>query len=1099
MPTAKNTTWGIRTRPDGKIPGSPLTKTELELIIQAEDDIYWTVDMFFEFENLFASKRESQSSGKHRGGKYNQYPLYSGNYLGGFISVLLEDTDVDTDYDIIVLAFRILNEIDLFLKKVKPGDGVSADSLVPDRLEKFREYLSKRKAAGTNFERAYIAFHEDLLDRFLSGGGVGDFFPDDEDDPFGDEDTIGGMQFEKLHETLKSELETCRKNGVEMHHLRLFLLSNIELIRGNKTDGVEYFDAIPLQTAHEIKQRELAVLDMGFDISSDENYFRSRINSAVDRLLGFSLSPREMMKIYDVLKKLSREDDAREVLFRTMLVNKDHYICDNILRELKSPGDPVKDRAVEYALEIYNELDKLPPGDSDGQYSYYLANRARESAIELLKLHGRHNELINRFTEKMKIEGEKFESGIKLAEIYIVSGKVDTAAEILLSIEKDTPDNFARVKEYAQWLRRAKQHERASSVEISAYEKNPSLVFKNYLNTASVFRSAGEYEKLFEIIEKISEKELEKNQYQVSSFLGETVQTKETREAALKLLERLWNFKDDEWKTYLVREFRLRWPKSMLPKVREFVFKSLAITPDMKDRFDTIHDIVNWEKDDVTSNSTYYLARLTPEQLEEDLKLLVKYLEIYEATKSPAIWQNGKLFEAMILRRLGRADETKAVFEEILASEKLMESLEPSIGILVNELVAFEPKTEELRDRTISLLEKMMAGDHSGMIDYAIVQLMSLYAEKYGPQKSREFAIGFLENIIPQIGRARTESECIRITYAKHNFDFWEANYWIEVFALEAEKYGYLTDFLVLLRENCRNIEWRKKMYKFFDDHSETDLLMLITSSDLDVDEICANPGSYVPFGPAPGNPGSSIELGIYASIPDSFGECGCDEEEEDWDEPEDSDDATETPPADGEKEQTEELEIKLGSKFLEALPRIAKERPDDFRNMRNSLGLMLEQYPNDPYLCMAASMFALVSEEDDPLLEITRWVKNNEKTYGNHFSDASVYIGVWCIAREIFVSEKYASDAKTTNEALALTEFAITLEDGLIAYYSEEICSALFNDLHENFPENLPEEIELPEKISAVLGLYVENEEDEDQNNGERPRRERLWNSDGW
>ncbi|MEM9828273.1 MAG: tetratricopeptide repeat protein, partial [Planctomycetota bacterium] len=244
--------------------------------------------------------------------------------------------------------------------------------------------------------------------------------------------------------------------------------------------ALEALDAIRPLDSRMLVQKEMAAMQLASQLGDSD-----RAKVAAKRLFGMRLDTQTQLSLAQKLQALDMVDEAKAVLQRTRGGRaKDESTLLAIARQFERSGD--KQSAAEVA---YSLLKRLDSGRTTSNVDYY-----RRSAINLLKQAKKLQPLIAQARARVASTPKSVRAKTDLADLLESAGQTKAAQKVWEEIGKQQPTNPRQLLAKAKSLGKAKKQVEACELYLQAFEKDASLIrreFYNFYNTARAAKKKG--------------------------------------------------------------------------------------------------------------------------------------------------------------------------------------------------------------------------------------------------------------------------------------------------------------------------------------------------------------------------------------------------------------------------------------------------------------------------------------------------------------------------------------------------------------------------------------------------------------------------------
>ncbi len=436
---------------------------------------------------------------------------------------------------------------------------------------------------------------------------------------------------------------------------------------------LEYVERVNCVSFSETKARELAILTAFKD--SNDPQIASRRDSAVQTLAGARLDEKEASKFWTALRNAGYAEEALKTRRRLESFAASDTVVeallDDILARVKSSETP-DDADVVFALRIF----RTP---STSLQSGGKLAELRAKALAALNAAGKLDETLAKMETQLADAPGAYEMALRLADVKVQLGDVESAKTLLRSVEKRAPNDPAILFDYASTLARAGESERAKTVLKGVYAKKLEDFFRNEarpdfwtFDDDAAFIEATDFDQIapyafyaFSILlAGIDESEPERTERAYAAIArlwacdGAAPETRETLHSAG------------------ARTLAQSEDPRFFPCLCDYMIESVA--PNAKENepypaFQDIHRIVRWSDNAPITLSIYFLQSADKERDAEALNTLLDRVDaacaVYAARpdENPARHSAALVLAVMIRLKLGEFD---AAMETLAAAER---------------------------------------------------------------------------------------------------------------------------------------------------------------------------------------------------------------------------------------------------------------------------------------------------------------------------------------------------------------------------------------------------------------------------------------------
>lgn len=452
------------------------------------------------------------------------------------------------------------------------------------------------------------------------------------------------------------------------------LLAGMEKDEQRELEAIERVKCVSFT---EIKARELAVL--GAFKNSNDSKILERKAQAVKTLSGSRLDEKEAAKFWGYLVDAGDDEEALKIRRRLeTFVTSDsavEAILDDILE--RSKEQPVADDVdVAFALRVFRA-----PSTSLRDSSRFAELRAK--ALATLNMAGKLNETLEKMETQIANAPGAYELALRLVDVKLGMGDVETAKTLLASMEERNPNDAAMLFDYASALARVGETDKAKGIVRAIYTKKLDEFFKRS-STPAFWTTADDVE----FITSLSSENVAP--YAFNAFMtlidaiaesrepNSTLDTENVYESVFKL----WNSSDaDEDVRETLRSSGSRLlaqsgDSRYFPALCEFYVDSIALNANENGTypaFQEIHRIVQWNDRTPKTLSILFLELADIDKDADALNALLTKVNAICAEhakrpeENPVRHSAALTLQVEILLKLGRLDDA---LEALNAAEK---------------------------------------------------------------------------------------------------------------------------------------------------------------------------------------------------------------------------------------------------------------------------------------------------------------------------------------------------------------------------------------------------------------------------------------------
>ena|GEM_PF-4791551 len=1009
-----------------------LSKEEVRLLAKVSEELYKTLDFYFEQQGEInmaelAAEKKPVSNIRRQMQSLSQYRYYfdGRNRMGSYeIQMLLNPGQGPVRHDEILMGLpQGFATLDYLVKHSEPGEGVTKEELVTDNGERFMKYIAE-KAADTNPGVAQIAKNFQTQWAYAQNQPTGE-------NPEENEQILG---------KLVSEYEAANEKNETFAPTKLFLMGILYSQSEKYEKAIETLDAIPFTSAGDAKLRETIVLQL-YQRSDQTGNLKQRAQTAIDRLLGYQLSPEELKTLRTALRQFDRNEEADAIRDRLMVSANDLNTMQEMLDELRNAGESKKEQTAQFALKVFRSpaLSGVQAMRNDS-YARYV----KSQALDVLKNAGKLEEIIEQIEAQWKSSPGSFDIMVSLADIYHRADRKDDAKKMAEEMGKQIPDDAQKMLSYATVLRELDMKNEAAEWTGKALEKEPTLFLNNYWEYQRIFTETNQSEKLLDLLKKIAKNMPQQNRYQFGDCLRNLMREEKTKDAAKELFQSLWDHKDGtdverrEMRRVLVDSMIFDTNKEYYPYFHEVLFTAIEVVPKGKKTQQPSIDgsVANMLSiRDLSSDKAYSLVGNFIETAEQNDKLTelgteleaitAAHLEVAQEQRDWERYGAARILEAIVNAKLNQVDKSLEIFQEIKENKKTETLLNTSALMLAQILETSEDS--RMIALAVELCEKAIKDQGryggGGFADsYLERKLILLYLKSGHPEKGRERGLAAIRKSLRILKQCGTTNGQIQI--GNQYYGIWDLSESIQQYGNALKNGGCALEMMLIYRQQCEGQPWFKALmehqnFRYYAQRVKEPFESLLES--ITVEEIAKHIDMFIPIGAK--NTDDSAESNTETST-------------------ESAEANVETNTESNEGNITPGLPLEMGisinvkptssdsakipliaSKLFGAIEMIADNDPDLFTKIRDSLKQLATDHPDEPTVLIVDTFCQTLTGNPAGFAESLRkcaaWIDQNET---EKVAD-QVYVGFWILVRDVYTNpEKYNPDALAGDcEKLAL------------------------------------------------------------------------------
>lgn len=426
----------------------------------------------------------------------------------------------------------------------------------------------------------------------------------------------------------------------------------------NFEDALTILEAVnPLDQQSTIRKEELA-LSVSQRLG---NLDRARL--ATQRLFGLRLDADAQARLAKTMQSYGMHDLAEAVLARArrQAGNKTNALT-SLMQQFASQGKN------EVSLQIaYQLLRKTPPPT---RANYYIQGdeelrSARMQAVQVLSRSGKLAELINRTETQLKSAPNSVALWRTLIEYYQAAGSKEKTKEAIQKLSTLRPDDPQLRLQIATLYKDMGDYPHACDEYIAAFKKDPSLFANRYWEIEQTFTQANQSEKLIKFMEEIDMKSLGQP-YVITNLMTNQLRNEKTREAGLRLFKKAWAAYKDQRQNLISNLYDEQIWK--MPEIFDFVIEGLLPNKDtlLRDPWGNVGQVLTYYSDGrlITLLSRSLEMATQQGRLDEFAK------RVDESLAAQPKWLGGQVIKAVLLARLGQAEDATRIIQTLLADKE---------------------------------------------------------------------------------------------------------------------------------------------------------------------------------------------------------------------------------------------------------------------------------------------------------------------------------------------------------------------------------------------------------------------------------------------
>jgi tetratricopeptide (TPR) repeat protein len=362
------------------------------------------------------------------------------------------------------------------------------------------------------------------------------------------------------------------------------------------------------------------------------------------------------------------------------------------------------------AVQVAHQILRRAPARQFNPYNDD-SDVAHREAIQVLARSGKLQELIGRVEAQLKASPNSVQLLRTLADYHKAAGEADKAKAVYERIAKLRPDDAQLRYQIAMQLVQSGDPAASLPHFKAAIAKEPSLFGYRYWEIQNVFQQAGKTDELAQIFEEVDIKKLG-NFWSVEQLVSTLMQNEKSRDRGLRLFRRMWKAFPQE-RGMLLDSF---YSDEVWKLAEMYDYAREAVIPTSEQRqldpWAGINRIHSWSGGGHVNGVSERLLNAAARQ--NKLEALRK--EIEEAVRRVPEWSGGKALLALIDVRRGKIDEAKKALEALLADDTRDKSPIPHDARLLigQELENYGP----LQSITLTLYERADKEDPNNGLDF---------------------------------------------------------------------------------------------------------------------------------------------------------------------------------------------------------------------------------------------------------------------------------------------------------------------------------------------------------------------------------------------
>jgi tetratricopeptide (TPR) repeat protein len=430
-------------------------------------------------------------------------------------------------------------------------------------------------------------------------------------------------------------------------------LAGILMEQGASADAIELLDAVQPLDNVSLKRREELAITAAIAAGNSE-----RAQHAAERLFGLRLDTDTQIRLSSQMHQLGLHDLADALLGRARRrAGGQSDALVGLMTQYQRQGK--LEAAAQIAMQI---LRASRSSITAITRSVIDPEQARAAAMRVLATSGQLPKLIERTREQLKTTPGSVALHQMLADYYTAARQGDQAALEISRILELKPDDSELRLNLAVRLASSGDFARAISHYKAVFDKSPALAAESFFQMLLVFDRAGKTAGLVELMSGLDSKTLAMTSYSYISRLLQAAPTdSKTSLQTQKLFRTAWSAFPESHLYFVRRSFRdVLW---RMPEAFDYACEVILPNPSSKLASDE-YTAFFWRTGTANAPAAPKAENMVLQLLDlaHERGLLEGLLErIENARKQYPGWKTGGAFRALVLCRLGRYEEARAL------------------------------------------------------------------------------------------------------------------------------------------------------------------------------------------------------------------------------------------------------------------------------------------------------------------------------------------------------------------------------------------------------------------------------------------------------
>jgi tetratricopeptide (TPR) repeat protein len=435
-----------------------------------------------------------------------------------------------------------------------------------------------------------------------------------------------------------------------------FDLANLRERNNEPDEALAVLDSIQPTDPTVMQKREQGALRLSTRTGNIE-----RARQAADRLFGLRLDAEKQVELASQMHRLGMHAAAENVLARAQRQagNRTGALV-SLMNQYQTQNQ------ADVAVQIARQLLRKGPSMDFRPYRYSgEESDGRGEAIQVLARSGKLNDLIERAEAQLKSSPKSLQLHQALLDYYKAANDKDKIKATMAKMAEIKPDDGKLRFQLAQQFVEMNEHAAACDQYVAALRKEPSLFSYNYWQIIQTFQQAKKTEELTKLFDELDLRTFGGAYYAVMQIVQPLISQDKTREQGLKLFKKAWAAFPETRQymlSYIDEESIFR-----LPEIYDYLREAIIPIGDvLPDPWMGTEDISQYGQDGRAIG--LFTRVLDVARRQKRLDPLAR--EVESTLKKFPNWSAGKAFKVVLDAQLGRLDEARTGWQELMDDTK---------------------------------------------------------------------------------------------------------------------------------------------------------------------------------------------------------------------------------------------------------------------------------------------------------------------------------------------------------------------------------------------------------------------------------------------